>query len=137
MKYSDYKRILKQHDLRVTDCRMDVLEYFMNKSSASSVKDLESEFEEYDRVTLYRTLQSFTDSGVLHRIPDDSGFATYGVCREDCGPNHHKHDHMHFKCVECGNIECLSEKHLPSVSVPGYLVQEVNMILSGVCSDCQ
>lgn len=135
MKYSDLKQVLKNHKLRVTDTRMDVLEYFVKEEKALSFKDLEVKFKDYDRVTLYRTLNSFTDNGVLHKIPDDSGFATYGVCYQTCDHNEHHHNHMHFKCTQCGVIECVDE-HIPHFSIPGYQVHEANLILSGLCQKC-
>lgn len=136
MKYSELKNILKKHNLRITDCRMDVLELFLTRKNALSFKDLVKELDEYDKVTLYRTLSSFTNNGVLHRIPDDSGYANYGICSDTCEPHEHKHNHMHFKCSNCGKMECLSEEHLPEVTIPGYLINEVNMILNGVCPQC-
>lgn len=114
---------------------MDILEFFLKQKKALSFRDLEDNFKVYDRVTLYRTLNSFADHGVLHKIPDDSGFAIYGVCYETCDAEKHYHDHMHFKCNQCGNIECLDE-HLPSIHLPGYQIQEVNLILNGVCNTC-
>ncbi len=134
-KYSELKSILKSHELRVTDGRMDVLEFFLRSNRALSFKDLEAEFKEYDKVTLYRTLGSFTENGVLHKIPDDTGVINYGLCHHTCAPNEHHHDHCHFKCTECGAIECL-EEHIPHIDLPGYKVMEANLILTGVCRNC-
>lgn len=134
-RYSEIKKILKTHNLRVTEGRIDVLEFFIRHKRALSFKDLEDEFTDSDRVTLYRTLNAFTDNGVLHKIPDESGFATYGLCHDTCDSDDHKHDHMHFKCNACGTIECL-EQNIPTVNVPGYQIQEANLILKGVCKTC-
>ena len=49
MKYSELKKSLKKHKLRVTDCRMDVLDHFQQQNKALSFKDLEDKFQEYDR----------------------------------------------------------------------------------------
>ena len=136
MMYSVLKKMLRKHELRVTDCRMDVLDYFTKQAKALSFKNLEDEFSNYDRVTLYRTLNSFTEHGVLHRIPDDSGTVIYGVCDDSCSTESHNHDHMHFKCTNCGKVECLSEEHLPVVGIPGYMVENVDMIVNGKCPDC-
>ena len=135
VRFSEVKKILKNHKLRVTDGRIDVLEFFMNQKKALSFKDLEEEFKGYDRVTLYRTLHAFTEHGVLHKIPDDSGFATYGLCHNTCDSDEHNHDHIHFKCNECGSIECL-DQHIPTIEVPGYHVTEANIILNGICKTC-
>ncbi len=134
-RYSKVKQILKSHKLRVTDGRVDILEYFLRQNKTLSFKDLEDEFKELDRVTLYRTLSSFTENGVLHKIPDDSGLATYGLCHDTCSSDDHVHDHMHFKCNECGTTVCL-DQHIPKINVPGYQVEEANLILKGICKIC-
>lgn len=128
--------VLKRHHLRITDCRLDVLDYLISSGHAIATKDLEDHLSKYDRVTLYRTLNSFLDKGVIHSIPDDSGFARYGVCHETCSPQDHKHDHIHFKCNTCGNIECLSDYQVPEVSLKGYTVANIEMIINGTCKAC-
>lgn len=137
MKYSELKKSLKNHKLRTTDCRMDVLEHFQQQKKALSFKDLEDKFKEYDRVTLYRTLHSFTENGLLHKIPGDSGSATYGLC-EDCDVKEHHHNHMHFKCNNCGTTECINIPiNIPSVALPAeYEMTDVDVIISGVCKEC-
>ena len=132
-----HRNILKSHKLRITDCRLDVIQFFMSKKSALSLGDLEGEFKQYDRVTLYRTLNSFLEAGILHKIPNENGTATYGLCHDTCTPDHHIHNHIHFKCNTCGQIECLDDKEVPLVSVPkGYTMERVNLIVDGVCAQC-
>lgn len=131
------KAILKTHNLRITDCRLDVIDYFLTRKSALSQSDLEGQFKQYDRVTLYRTLHSFLDSGILHRIPNENGIAIYGLCHDTCTPSHHAHNHIHFQCNTCGQIECMDDKKTPAITLPpGYKVQKVNMIVDGVCKSC-
>jgi Fur family ferric uptake transcriptional regulator len=138
MKYSELKKSLRNHKLRVTDCRMDVLEFFQQKKKALTFKDLEDKFQEYDRVTLYRTLHSFTDNGLLHKIPGDNGFAIYGLC-EDCEVAVHHHNHMHFTCNDCGTTECMDVPiNIQNIPLPdNYQMTGIDVIISGLCSDCQ
>ena len=136
MKYSDYKKLLKGRALRITDCRIDVLERFYTANHALSFRNLEEDLHDYDRVTLYRTLQSFLDKGLLHKIPCDNGFASYGLCSVECTNASHNHDHIHFKCNVCGHIECLPEHFVPKVKLPGYKIEEQNLIVNGVCRVC-
>jgi len=129
--------ILKSHNLRVTDCRIDVIRHFLDKKEALSQGDLENKFTHYDRVTLYRTLNSFLESGILHKIPNERGAATYGLCYDTCTPGHHVHNHIHFKCNNCGQIECLDDNEIPDVSVPnGYIMDRINLIVDGICAKC-
>ena len=131
------EQILKSHSLRITNSRLDVLSAFIKQSSALSLGALENLFPQHDRVTLYRTLNSFLDSGILHKIPNDQGTATYGLCHDTCSPSDHNHEHIHFKCNECGKMECLDEMDLPMVKLPnGYKLNQVNLIADGVCAEC-
>lgn len=137
MKYSELKQSLKNHKLRITDCRMDVLEHFQQQNRALSFKDLEDRFQEYDRVTLYRTLHSFEENGLLHKIPGDSGSAVYGLC-SDCDVESHHHNHMHFKCTTCGTTECIDVPvDIPTISLPkNYKMIDMDVIINGVCNQC-
>ncbi|MFY0686753.1 MAG: transcriptional repressor [Cyclobacteriaceae bacterium] len=131
------KEILKSHGLRITDCRLDVVQLFLDRKKALSQGDLEDQLIQHDRVTLYRTLNSFLDSGIVHKIPNSTGVATYGLCHETCTPNHHEHNHIHFKCNGCGQIECLDDRIVPAVAAPeGYQVENVNLIIDGLCKKC-
>lgn len=131
------KRILKSHKLRITDCRLDVVRFFLQEKIALTQGDLENQLTTYDRVTLYRTLNSFLESGIIHKIPNSDGAASYGLCHETCSPNYHEHNHIHFKCNKCGQIECLEDKAVPAVTMPkGYHIETVNMIVDGICNKC-
>lgn len=137
MSVKTIKEILKNHKLRITDCRIDVMNQFLNSKSALSQSDLEGEFDQYDRVTLYRTLNSFLESGIIHKIPNNQGTATYGLCHDTCEPHNHHHNHIHFKCNNCGQIECFDDREVPMVSIPtGYQIESVNLIVDGTCANC-
>jgi Fur family ferric uptake transcriptional regulator len=46
------KTLLKSHNLRLTECREEILRAFQEDESAKSHSDLENEFgEQFDRVT--------------------------------------------------------------------------------------
>ncbi|WP_255397182.1 Fur family transcriptional regulator [Reichenbachiella sp. 5M10] len=128
--------MLKDHGLRVTDCRLDVLSIFKASKHALTSRHLEDELTGYDRVTLFRTLNSFIENGVVHKIPDDSGIARYGICDEQCAPKDHHHDHVHFKCTDCGHVDCLPNYSVPHMDIPGYLIHETKMIMNGLCKSC-
>ena len=135
MQYSQLKKILKNHKLQVTDCRMDILEYFTRAEAAVTQKDLENQLKQYDRVTIYRTLKSFTENGVVHPIPSDTGTVNYGLCYDTCDVEDHHHNHIHFYCESCQQTKCINT-HVPDVQVPDYIVHEVNLMLKGICKDC-
>ena len=137
MSQENLKSILKAHKLRITNCRLDVMQFFLDKKTALSQGNLENKFDQYDRVTLYRTLNSFLESGILHKIPNSTGVASYALCHETCTPESHNHNHMHFKCNDCGQISCLDDKKVPDVTLPdGYRIEAINLIIDGICPAC-
>lgn len=138
MRYSELKDIIKNHKLRVTDCRIDVLGIFLEKDKAVSIRDLEENLPDYDRVTLYRTLNSFTENGLVHKIPGDTGFAFYGLCHSTCTSSSHLHNHIHFKCTSCGSLECLEKEiEIPDLTLPGnYSFSDIDIIMNGRCGKC-
>lgn len=93
---------------------------------------------QFDRVTLYRTINSFIENGILHKVLDDSGSAKYAVCNDDhCEVHQHNDNHVHFKCTICSKIECLHHAQIPKVKVPmGYTINAANLLLEGICSKC-
>ncbi|WP_035756521.1 Fur family transcriptional regulator [Hugenholtzia roseola] len=132
-------QLLQRHQLRKTPCRLAVLEIFINENVALSHQNIEDSVgNTFDRVTIYRTLTTFEESGILHRVLDDSGQSKYALCREHCQADAHQDEHLHFKCKVCQNIYCLSNVPKPTYVVPkGYLVEDATFLLRGICSVCQ
>jgi Fur family transcriptional regulator, ferric uptake regulator len=130
--------LLKKFDLRLTSCREDILEEFILKTAALSHSYLENQVgNHYDRVTIYRTLKTFVEKGLIHKIPDDDGGIKYALCQQECNHKKHNHDHVHFKCNECGDTTCISSLNIPEIILPeGYIRQDVNMLVQGICAAC-
>src|SRR3954462_8922838 len=95
--------LLKTFRLRATPSRQEILHLFLNKDYALSHGDIEKEIHnDLDRVTVYRTLKTFLDRGLIHKVLDDEGSLKYALCNDACTNTHgHHHDHVHFKCTEC------------------------------------
>lgn len=129
---------LKDHNLSSTSHRKAILEKFLIGNVALSHTDVEQALtEEIDRVTIYRSLNTFVEKGVLHKIIDHDGITKYALCRDDCHENNHQHNHIHFKCVQCEEIVCLENVTIPNVKLPSnYIIHEANLLVSGICDQC-
>lgn len=136
---SDVLNILKRHQLSNTDSRRAVLEAFLKTENALTHQDIERNTQErFDRVTIYRTLQTFIDKGIVHTIPSADSGTRYALCRENCSEGHHHDNHVHFICDACGRTTCLDDVAIPSVSLPkGYKVSKIDMVVNGICSECK
>ncbi len=131
--------LLKAHELSVTDGRKEILGLFLARKGALAHADIEKKVgDRFDRVTIYRTLQAFVDKGLVHSIPTKDNAMRYALCKDDCASGHHHDHHIHFVCKQCDNTFCLDEVVTPSVKLPrGYTINQVEMVVSGVCRSCQ
>ena len=129
--------ILKRHTLKKTQTRTDVLQLFLSRNYALSHTDIESNLSKsYDRVTLYRTLNSFEDKGITHKVMGEDGIAKFALC-DSCDEHHHSDEHIHFQCNKCKNIYCLDDVYLPKLNFPnGYKVEDFSIIAKGICKSC-
>jgi Fur family ferric uptake transcriptional regulator len=129
--------VLKDFKLRSTPIRQEILQLFLLKNHALSHADIENEIDDVlDRVTVYRTLKTFLDRGLIHKVLDDTGGMKYALCNEACTKAAHHHDHVHFKCTRCGQTYCLNVT-VPTIQLPkGYREEEVNLLIQGVCKNC-
>ena len=129
--------LLKDHKLRKTNVRVQVLELFLQSKEALSSGVIEKEFDKIDRITLYRTLKTFEKEGIIHKAIDGSDKAKYALCQSDCTADHHHDNHAHFRCGDCGRTYCLDEIETPYIRVPkGFKVDAAHLVLEGLCEEC-
>ncbi|BDD06392.1 Fur family transcriptional regulator [Aureibacter tunicatorum] len=131
--------IFKKYDLRVTKCRRAIIDMLEESDCALAHSDLEEQLKEFDRVTLYRTLNTFLEIGIVHKVLDDHGVAKYALCNDSCdgAKKQHSHEHVHFKCKICDKTTCIDSVEVPEISLPeGFKVEETNILIVGVCKFC-
>jgi len=133
----NYKQLLKRHRLRVTDNRIALLAIFDESSAALSAHDVESKLPDTDRVTLYRTLKSFQEKGIIHKAIDGTDTPRYAMCESECTEHNHHDEHVHFRCTTCHNTFCLNDVYVPKVQAPdGFQMQSSHMVVEGTCAQC-
>jgi len=134
-----FTRLLRQNKLKVTQPRLGVLKIISEKETAISQPELEKMLgDTVDRVTLYRVLATFEEKGILHKIFDLHGTATYALCSTECDEHHHHDEHVHFICSSCNSIYCLDDIKLPKINLPeGYQLQSVGVNAVGLCAECK
>lgn len=130
--------ILHRRQLSSTESRRKILSLFLNTDDALTHGDIEKEVgEKYVRVTIYRTLQTFEEKGIIHSIPTADNAILYALCKE-CEEGHHHDDHVHFICNNCEKTICLDDVVSPKIDLPaGYVADNVQVVIQGVCKDCK
>jgi len=135
----EFAELIKSNGLKVTQPRLRVLATISSKSTAITQPELEKVFgNEIDRVTLYRILGSFEEKGILHKVFDLNGTATYAICSTKCTAHHHHDQHVHFICSVCNSVYCLDEISVPKINIPSnFSLHSIAINAVGLCENCQ
>lgn len=135
----EFSALLKSSNLKITQPRLRVLQIISEKTTAISQPELEKILgTEIDRVTLYRILASFEEKGILHKVFDLNGTATYAICSTKCTEDHHHDQHVHFICSICNSVFCLDEIKVPTIQLPkNFSLHNIAINAVGICDSCQ
>jgi Fur family ferric uptake transcriptional regulator len=134
---NDIEILLGSKNISPTAVRLLVLDFLLQQSGAVSLTDLEKGMYPADRITLYRTLKTFRQKGLVHLIEDGSGSAKYALCKSECDEIHHHDLHVHFYCNSCKETICLEKSVIPKISLPEqFLAQEMSLLVKGICNVC-
>ena len=120
-----------------TAMRILVLDFLLGKQSAISLSDIEKGLYPADRTTIYRTLKTFGQSGLIHIIDDGTGTPKYALCMDECAENEHHDAHVHFYCNTCKETFCLPNHKIPQITLPSdFKLAEMNLTVKGICNKC-
>ncbi len=131
--------ILKRNNLSTTESRKAILQLFLESNGALEHSVIERKTkEQFDRVTIYRTLQTFEKSGIIHTIPTADNMVKYALCKNNCSEGHHHDHHVHFICDSCGITYCLQNIVVPEVKLPkGFRATDADVLVNGICKNCK
>lgn len=134
---TDLEQLLEGKNINPTAMRLLVLEFLLQQSASVSLTDLEKGMHPADRITLYRTLKTFQEKGLVHSIDDGTGSSKYALCKSQCNDHHHDDLHVHFYCNICKDTFCLDKSAIPHVNLPSqFKVEEMSLLVKGTCNNC-
>lgn len=106
---TDPKAILQKLNLRDTQPRRLVLRALMKSKKPISHKEIHEWIQGQDAavnlVTVYRTLETFLEIGIIHRHPSTGGFVLCSL------PEKEGH-HGFLSCESCGRVEEFADSAL-------------------------
>jgi Fur family ferric uptake transcriptional regulator len=133
----DLENRLIEKQINRTAMRLLVLDFLEKQSRAVSLTDIELSMGNTDRVTLFRTIKTFEEHGLVHRIEDGTGTSKFALCQPDCDAIKHQDLHVHFYCHRCKETYCLPKTHIPDVALPpAYQAETRELIVKGICAAC-
>ena len=117
--------------------RMLIYKFLAENKFAVALTDIENHFAQSDRTTLYRTIKTFEEKGVVHQIDDGTGTSKYALCEEGCNCDFETDLHLHFHCNICDQTTCLTDHKIPQINIPeGFIAEDANLVLKGICDKC-
>lgn len=126
------------HGLKCTPQRLSVLSVLHNSSSHISISEI---YKKVRRIlpgtglaTVYRSLETLADLGLVLRVHLEDGCHSYAVA-----PDGHQHP---IVCIECNRVVEFAECPLEDISKKlskktGFLIQKHFLQLFGKCQKCQ
>lgn len=131
------EEMLENRGVRITPVRLLILDIIAASTRPVSAQEIEEKLETVDRSSITRTLATFSDHDIIHRISDGSGAQRYELCI-DTTTEKHQDQHAHFHCNRCGKTYCLPDIPLSIPLLPdNYLPESMTCIISGICPACQ
>ncbi len=134
MEAADIKNILSEKGIKPSLHRMKVLEYLVNKKNHPTVdaiyKDISPDIPTLSKTTIYNTLKTFQNSGIVQAITIEDNEVKYDADIDK---------HAHFKCTECGQLYDIpmDTKVMHLKSIGGHVIKESQLYFKGVCRSCQ
>jgi Fur family ferric uptake transcriptional regulator len=132
--------LLRQAKLRRTPMRVWVIDVLQAAKAPLSAGEILAGLPVgSDLVTVYRTLTTFANKKIVHRVHSDENVWLFALGDAEKSTQHR---HPHFVCESCGKVECLHDSLLPgrflqSLGVPTtYAVRYCEVILHGQCPRC-
>ena len=130
------REMLKAAKLYCTRGRIDIIMVLMKAGRPLSQDQIArcSGKKHFDKVTIYRTLESLLGVGLVHKAFVDKRawhFELADHCTEhQC--------HPHFTCMNCGDTHCLMAISLPMAKSPykGFVIRRQQVRLEGLCPGC-
>ena len=117
--------------------RLLIYKFLAQKQVTVTLSDIENAFDKADRTTLYRTVKTFEEKGIVHQVDDGTGITKYALCEQGCSCEIETDLHLHFHCNNCNTTICLTDHKIPKIKVPeGFVSENVNLVVKGICDKC-
>jgi len=129
-------RLLSPANLRRTKPRIAVLGALLAAAMPLTRRQIAKRIStgSPDKVTIYRTLESFIGAGLVHKAFLQNRTwhfeLAYNCTKSQC--------HPHFTCKICGATKCLVGLYIPVVKdlKNGFVIHRQQVQLEGLCPHC-
>ncbi|MEX2632959.1 MAG: Fur family transcriptional regulator [Balneolales bacterium] len=136
------EQFLRKYGLKATRNRIEILSILRDSDTALSHNDITERLGDtyIDKVTLYRTLNAFTEKNIIHKVASEDRNWKYALYIDDHKKPEVSHEHAHFVCNQCDQIYCFPMEPItkPDLTTStGFVVDTREVRLHGLCPTCQ
>jgi Fur family ferric uptake transcriptional regulator len=127
--------MLKTANLYCTEARVAIIRTLLQSSRPLTQDQIASKVgQRYDKVTIYRTLASLLEAGLVHKAFTGARTWQFELGRH-CSE---RQCHPHFTCTQCGSTHCLTDLEPPLTQGPyhGFVIQRQQVHFEGLCPEC-
>lgn len=130
---TDYLKILKEHNIKVTPQRLIITQYLAehpdHPTAYQIYSDLKKDNPSFSKTTVYNTLETLKNHKLVQVLTISESEQRYEFGNEQ---------HHHFLCKKCGNLLDIEIKcpHLEKMLKGVHQVEEVHGYFKGICSKC-
>ncbi len=130
------REMLKRAKLYCTEARIAILRALLEAARPLRQDQITTPTARrtFDKVTVYRTLKSLVEAGLVHRAFTYKR-AWYFELADHCTEHQ---CHPHFTCTSCGVTHCLTDISLPMARIAdkGFVISRQQVRLEGLCPAC-
>jgi Fur family ferric uptake transcriptional regulator len=129
------RHMLKEARLYCTEARVAIIRVLLEAGGPLRQDQIAGwESHKLNKVTVYRTLDSLAEAGLVHRAFMQNR-AWHFELADHCSE---KQCHPHFTCTNCGVTHCMTDVSMPMATITqkGYILSRQQVRLEGLCPAC-
>ena len=129
-----YVQLLKQHNLKITPQRLEILKYLDQHHTHPTADDIYTQLKKTNpslsKTTVYNALETLKNNNLIQTLTISGTETRY---------DYKTTLHHHFLCKNCNkiidiDIEC---PNINKIQQTGYQIDEVHGYFKGICKTCQ
>ena len=131
----NYTEMLRAHHLKATPQRIEIANALMQNGHLTIEKlydILLKKFNSISLATIYKNINLMIENAFIQEVKIPNAKSVYELTKEA---------HSHLVCEKCGSVEDLHIDLSPmkklDLSKVDFQINKVDMVLSGICKNCQ